>query len=115
MKIEKNTANNAGKALLIKRYRDMFRIPENQDNYSETAYKDTERKFLNYLIIQGIVEEAEEFFKQWGHSSDRRTQRRSGARIMEVPCTHCNNVLSLNDLFETVYFDDEVNLFCSKG
>ena len=65
MKIKKNTPNNADKELLIKRYRDMLLIPENQDNYSETDYKNTERKFLNYAIKQSIVEKAEEFFKQW--------------------------------------------------
>jgi hypothetical protein len=35
---------------LLKRYRRLFRIPENVNHYSEEDYRLAERKFLKYLL-----------------------------------------------------------------
>jgi hypothetical protein len=37
---------------LLKRYRRLFRIPENVNHYSEEDYRLAERKFLKYLLEQ---------------------------------------------------------------
>lgn len=35
---------------LLKRYRTIFRIPENVNHYSDKDYRLAERKFLKYLL-----------------------------------------------------------------
>ena len=35
---------------LLTRYRDMFRIPENQNHYSEEDLRAAERKFLKFAL-----------------------------------------------------------------
>ena len=44
-----------GMRLLLKRYRKIFRIPENLDYYSRPDYKDAERKFVKYMLIENPV------------------------------------------------------------
>ncbi len=41
----------------------MFRIPENRDYYSRSAYRNAERKFLKYALEQRKIEIQEELFK----------------------------------------------------
>jgi hypothetical protein len=43
-----------GIQLLIEKYREMFRIPENLNHYSKTDLKIAERKFLKYALNERI-------------------------------------------------------------
>jgi len=49
-----NLEYNAGIQLLLKKYRKIFRIPENIDFYSEEDYKLAEKKFLKYALLGKI-------------------------------------------------------------
>jgi hypothetical protein len=51
----KISKNREGIQLLVKKYRDMFQIPENINHYSEADYKIAEKKFLKYAILEGKV------------------------------------------------------------
>ncbi len=42
-----------GIKLLIEKYRDQFRIPENINYYSEKDLKIAERKYLKFILRQG--------------------------------------------------------------
>jgi len=37
---------------MVKKYKNMFRIPENVNYYTEEDYRLAERKFLKYLLEQ---------------------------------------------------------------
>ena len=50
--------------LLVKRYRAMFKIPENQNYYSEKDYKVAERSFVKFAMEQGISEKGEEISQE---------------------------------------------------
>ena len=52
--MKKDAKGNAGTQLLLKKYRDIFRIQENLEHYSETDYKIAERKFLKYALLAEI-------------------------------------------------------------
>jgi len=41
-----------GLRVMVEKYKNMFRIPENVDYYSEEDYRLAERKFLKYLMEQ---------------------------------------------------------------
>jgi hypothetical protein len=45
---------NVGIQLLLKKYRDIFRIPENLRYYPETNYKIAEKKFIKYALLAEI-------------------------------------------------------------
>ena len=47
----KDLTKNAGFKLLLKKYRKVFRIPENLNYYSEKDYQEAERKFLKYALF----------------------------------------------------------------
>lgn len=49
----KKLTKDDGLKLLLKKYRKIFRIPENLDYYSEKNYQRAERKFLKYALVQG--------------------------------------------------------------
>jgi len=51
----KDSKQSEGIQLLMKKYRDMFQIPENLNHYSDTDYKIAEKKFLKYAIREGKV------------------------------------------------------------
>lgn len=51
--MEKKLTKDDGLKLLLKKYRKIFRIPENLDYYSEKDYQMAERKFLKYALVQG--------------------------------------------------------------
>ena len=53
--MEKNVCGNAGIKALIKKYKKMFRKPENLNHYSEKDYQIAERKFLKYLLFSGKI------------------------------------------------------------
>ncbi len=48
--MSKVTNYNNGLELLIERYREKFRIPENLNYYSDEDYKKAEKKFLKYIL-----------------------------------------------------------------
>jgi len=50
--MEKDSKNNNGLGLLIANYKEMFRIPENVNHYSDKDFKTAERKFLKYALIE---------------------------------------------------------------
>ena len=52
--MKKDAKGNAGIQLLLKKYRVIFRIPENLRYYSEADYKIAERKFLKYAFLEKI-------------------------------------------------------------
>lgn len=51
----RDSKQNAGIKSLVKKYRAMFKIPENFNHYSEADYKIAEKKFLKYAILEGKV------------------------------------------------------------
>jgi hypothetical protein len=42
---------DSGIQLLLKKYRKLFRIPENLNFYAEKDYKTAEKKFLKYALL----------------------------------------------------------------
>lgn len=54
--MEKAQRENAGIQLLLKRYRNVFRIPENLNHYSKKDYEIAERKFIKYVLMERTVE-----------------------------------------------------------
>ena len=52
--MSKNANSDNGLELLIKRYRDKFRISENLDYYSPEDLKKAEKKFLKYILGHGL-------------------------------------------------------------
>jgi hypothetical protein len=52
--MKKDAKGNAGIQLLLKKYRVIFRIPENLKYYSERDYKIAERSFLKYAFLEKI-------------------------------------------------------------
>ena len=53
--IRKDSKENEGIRLLVKKYRAMFEIPENLNHYSEADYKVAEKKFFKYAILEDKV------------------------------------------------------------
>lgn len=48
--MNKDNNGNKGLELLIKKYREKFRISENLDYYSDEDLKKAEKKFLKYVL-----------------------------------------------------------------
>ena len=53
--MKKELVENSGIHVLLKKYRKVFRIPENLNYYSKTDYKIAERKFLKYALMERVV------------------------------------------------------------
>ena len=53
---EENVRANKGKKSLVEIYKAPFRIPENLDHYSESDYRNTERRFLKYALEHRKIE-----------------------------------------------------------
>ena len=51
-----NFRKNAAIEELHRKYRKVFRIPENLNHYSEENLKNAERNFIKYCIINGKIE-----------------------------------------------------------
>ena len=51
--MKKELVKTVGIQLLVKKYRNMFQIPENLDYYSKTDYRIAEKKFLKYALMEG--------------------------------------------------------------
>lgn len=58
--MKKSSRNRSGIQLLLRAYRALFRTSENLDHYSETDYRNAERKFLKYALEQRKMEIEEE-------------------------------------------------------
>ena len=54
--MKKAQGKNAGTQLLLKKYRNVFRIPENLNHYSKKDYEIAERKFIKYVLMERTVE-----------------------------------------------------------
>jgi hypothetical protein len=59
-----NLRANRGIQALIKIYKNIFRVPENLNHYSEKDYRVAERKFLKQALEQREIEMEEEFLKK---------------------------------------------------
>ena len=44
--------SRSGLKVMVEKYKNMFRIPENVNYYTEEDYRLAERKFLKYLLEQ---------------------------------------------------------------
>jgi len=49
--MKKDVKESTGIQLLVKKYKKIFRIPENLRYYSKTDYKTAEKKFLYYALL----------------------------------------------------------------
>ena len=54
--MKRDLGQNAGIQLLLKKYRNMFKIPENLNYYSQSDYKVAEKKFLKFVLMEGKIE-----------------------------------------------------------
>jgi hypothetical protein len=61
--MDKKSRYKSGIQLLLKKYRKLFRTPENFDHYSETDFRRAERKFLKYALEQRRIEIKDEVWK----------------------------------------------------
>ena len=61
--MDKKSRYKYGIQLLLKKYRKLFRTPENFDHYSETDFRRAERKFLKYALGQRRIEIKDELWK----------------------------------------------------
>jgi len=53
--MRKGFEKELGIQLLLRKYRKMFRIPENLNHYSKSDYRIAERKFLKHLLSRRKV------------------------------------------------------------
>jgi len=53
--MKKEFTKNAGIKLMLKKYKKVFRVPENLNYYSNKDYQIAEKKFLKYALLKGIV------------------------------------------------------------
>ena len=51
----KDSKHNQGIQLLVKKYRDMFQIPENLNHYSSENYKIAEKRFIRHALAEHYV------------------------------------------------------------
>jgi hypothetical protein len=51
-----NSIEDKGIRLLLKKYKELFRIPENLNYYSEEDYRIAEKKFIKYALRTGKVD-----------------------------------------------------------
>lgn len=58
--MKKDSWHKTDIALFLQRYKAEDRIRGNLEHYPESNYKKAERKFLQYVIEQGIIESEEE-------------------------------------------------------
>jgi hypothetical protein len=61
--MKKSSKSKSGIQRLLGKYRAIFRTPENKEHYSESDYRNAERKFLKYALEQRSIEIQEELFK----------------------------------------------------
>ena len=54
--MKNNSSKNAGIEKLCESYREVFRIPENLNHYSEEDFKKAEKEFVKYCLLRGRAE-----------------------------------------------------------
>jgi hypothetical protein len=59
----KKRKKKSGFHLLLQKYRTLFRIPENQNHYTEEDYKNAERMFLKHALEQRRIEMQDDLFE----------------------------------------------------
>jgi hypothetical protein len=55
--VSKNPLQTTGAKLLVKKYRETFRIPENIDYYSKEDFQRAEKKYLKFCLTTGKCED----------------------------------------------------------
>lgn len=53
--MQKEFTKNSGLKMLLKKYKKLFRIPENLYYYSEEDYQLAEKKFIKFALIEGKI------------------------------------------------------------
>jgi len=53
--MQKETAKNSGLKMLLAKYQQIFRIPENLNHYSEEDYQIAEKKFIKFALYEGNI------------------------------------------------------------
>ena len=56
--MDKKSRQTTGAKLLVKRYRETFRIPENLNYYSKEDYQRAEKKYLKFCLTTGMCEDS---------------------------------------------------------
>jgi len=51
--MKKECSKNSGLKMLLKKYKKIFRIPENLNYYSKEDYQIAEKKFVKYALCEG--------------------------------------------------------------
>jgi hypothetical protein len=54
--MEKYSSKDIGIELLLKKYKKIFRIPENLNYYTDEDYRIAEKKFIKYALNEGKVD-----------------------------------------------------------
>ena len=54
--MKKHSIKDIGIQLLLKKYKKIFRIPENLNYYSEEDYRIAEKRFIKYALREGKVD-----------------------------------------------------------
>jgi hypothetical protein len=54
--VNKKPLKTTGAKLLVKKYRETFRIPENINYYSKEDYQRAEKKYLRFCLTTGMCE-----------------------------------------------------------
>jgi hypothetical protein len=62
--MRKDSRTNRGIKSLIRLYKNLFRIPENLDHYSQRDYRKAERRFLKHALEQRRIENEKELFEE---------------------------------------------------
>ena len=55
--MNERSMDDSGIKLLLRKYRNIFQIPENLNHYSDADYKIAERKFLKYALGETKVDD----------------------------------------------------------
>ena len=58
-KMRKNANRNIGIKLLIRKYKGIFRIPENLNHYSNEDLKVAEKQFIKYALAEHNISDSE--------------------------------------------------------
>lgn len=53
--MQKDYPKNTGLKMLLKKYKTIFRIPENLNYYSKEDYQIAEKKFIKFALIEGKI------------------------------------------------------------
>jgi hypothetical protein len=53
--MSKDSRSKSGIQLLLEKYRELFRTPENLNHYLDTDLRRAERKFLKYVLEQRSI------------------------------------------------------------